>query len=218
MDIGRSGRTLKTVVSAWHGSGSSLGSGQEDARPRDMGQMSRKERSGWVIVTVLALVSLVITLAALAHFAIVGIGNAMSNLGKGIGQAAVAIEAGGTAANNAAASMGPQGGSLSASVLNARLPKYQWVDGATNVPVSSGKRYVVGVSASTTHIVTALQIAPGQCSYGLSVTSDEDPIITDDHLAWGSGTYYNLYPAPRCVADQAPVAGWIAWDSSLSGG
>jgi len=71
---------------------------------------------------------------------------------------------------------------------------------------------------NTGSIVTALQIGPGQCSYDLSVTSDEDPIITDDHLAWGSGTYYNLYPAPRCVANQAPIAGWIAWNSSLSGG
>lgn len=174
--------------------------------------MSRKERSGWAIVTVLALVSLVFALAAFVHFAIVGFGNTMSNLDKGFGQVAASIEAGATAANNAAASVGPHGDSLSASVLNARLPRYQWVDGATNVPVSSAKRYVVGVSASATHIVTAVQIAPGQCSYGLSVTSDADPIITDEHLAWGSGTYYNLYPAP-CVADQAPVSGWTAWTS-----
>src|ERR1700758_5319349 len=105
-------------------------------------QISRKERSGWVAVTITSFAALIVALTALAHFAIVGVGNALSNVGEGFGQLGVSIEAAeaaGTAANAAAFAVGPQR-SPSASVLNALLTQYQWVDGSTNVPSSSAKR------------------------------------------------------------------------------
>ena len=67
-----------------------------------------------------------------------------------------------------------------------------------------------------TDIETAVQTAPGLCSFGLSVTSSSDPLIAEDHLP-GPGTYYQIQNAPYqvqtapCVANQAPTSSWIGW-------
>jgi len=119
----------------------------------------------------------------------------------GLGQALQAIQSGGTAANSAAtvaASQPP--GALSVSALNAALPRYEWVDGATNVPYSS-KRPIVGmtVSGTHTHIETAVRPVRGQCSFGLTITSSTDPLITQDQLQ-GPGTYFVPVNQVPCVA------------------
>lgn len=152
------------------------------------------------------------------------IGNGFNSLGPAIEQGLRAEQLAGTAANDVAAAVGPQFGSLSPSVLNMKLPKYQWVDGATNVPYSA-KRPIVGMAANGTHIETAVQYMDGFCSFGLTITSSTDPLTTEDHVLGlgryyrlvGPGTYYqSLYHSPQCAADQAPTSGWISWPSSLT--
>ncbi len=168
-----------------------------------------------MIPIVLWIVALCIPLALVLVFVIaliVGFSNSKGfNLFQGLDQATKDFQSGGTAAHDAAVAFGPQVGSLSPSILATSLPQYQWVDGATNVPYSSAKRYIVGVNASGTHVVTAVQADPDSCMYGLSVTSGADPVITEDDLA-GPGTYFQTVgQAPRCVANRAPTSGWQAW-------
>jgi hypothetical protein len=153
------------------------------------------------------------------------LGGLFSGLGLNLQQALQEMESGGTAANAAATVAATQPpGSLTVASLNAALPKYLWVDGATNVPYSP-YRPVVGVTAGGTHIETAVQDPDGVCSFGLTITSSTDPLTTQDHVLGlgryyrfvGPGTYYqSVYDAPQCAADEAPTSGWMAWPSSLN--
>ena len=184
----------------------------------------------WRIPIALWIVALAIPLAVVMFFLLGSIlfaqalGTGFNSFGRGLEQALRADQAAGTAANDAAAAVGPQFGSLSPSVLNMRLPKYQWVDGTTNVSYSA-KRPIVGIVANGTHIETAVQGMDGSCSFGLTITSSTDPLTTQDHVLGlgkyyrlvGPGTYYqSVYDAPQCAADQTPTSGWIPWPSSLS--
>ena len=195
------------MASVWHGR-------SPDALPRHP----------WRIPIALWLVALAIPFAVVMFFVLGfilfarALGNSFNSFGQGLEQGLQAMELGGTTADAAAgvaASQPP--GSLSVASLNAALPKYQWVDGATSVPYSA-KRPIVGVSDSGTHVVTAVQADPDFCMYGLSVTSGADPLMTEDHLP-GPGTYFQMvWQAPQCVANQAPASGWQAWPLSLSDG
>jgi hypothetical protein len=140
------------------------------------------------------------------------VANGLAGIGRGFEQAAQAMEIGGTTADAAASVAASQApGSLSASALNVELSKYEWVDGATKVGSSSLKRPIVGVNIVGTDITTAVQPAPGLCSFGLSVTSSSDPLISGDHLP-GPGTYYQeVSQGTQCVADQAPTSSWMGW-------
>ena len=150
-------------------------------------------------------------------------GDWFSGFGPGLQRAIREQESGGAAANAAATSAAAQGpGSLTLASLNAGLPKYQWVDGTTNVPYSA-KRPIVGIATSGTHIETSVEV-DGFCSFGLTIASSTDPLTTEDHVAgigWyyhlvGPGTYYQtVYHAPQCAADQAPSSGWTSWPNSL---
>jgi hypothetical protein len=186
-------------------------------------------RHPWRIPIALWIVALAIPLAVVTFFVLGfilfarALGDAFNSLGPAIEQALRADQSAGTAANDAAAAVGPQFGSLSPSVLNTRLPKYEWVDGATNVPYSA-KRPIVGMTANGTHIETAVQDMDGSCSFGLTITSSTDPLTTEDHVLGlgryyrlvGPGTYYqSIYHAPQCAADQAPTSGWISWPQSV---
>jgi hypothetical protein len=191
----------------------------EGAASLDRG-IGRKERSPWMIPVVLWIVALCIPLALVLVFVIAAVivgfsnGNAF-NLFQGLDQLAKDFQSGGTAAHDAAVAFGPQVGSLSPSVLATRLPQYQWVDGATNVPYSSNKRHIVGVNASGTHVVTAVQADPDSCMYGLSVSASTDPLVAENDLP-GPGTYFQMvWQASRCVADQAPASGWQSWPLPL---
>jgi hypothetical protein len=151
-------------------------------------------------------------------------GGWFDGFGQGLQRALREWQAGATAANSAATVAAPQPpGSISVASLNAALPKYQWVDGGTNVPYSA-HRPVVSMTASGTHIETAVEDKDGSCSFGLTITSSTDPLTTEDHVA-GIGRYYHLVgpgtywqsvvQAPRCAADQAPTNGWSSWPISL---
>jgi hypothetical protein len=139
--------------------------------------------------------------------------HSMEGIGNGFGRLVESLEVGGTAANSAAYVASQHGEApdmLGVSALNVALPKYKWVDGATNVPISSLKRPVVGISASGTHIVTAIQLSQGQCSYGVTIILEADPLIAQYHLP-GPGTYWSMMPATsECIADQAPSSLWSA--------
>src|ERR1700694_4770328 len=75
------------------------------------------------------------------------LGKTLDGLGRGLEQLQQSMEIGGTAANAAASVASSQPpGSLTVASLNAALPKYQWVDGATNVPYSA-KQPIVGMAA-----------------------------------------------------------------------
>lgn len=168
--------------------------------------MSRWERAVWVGAAVLAMALLVVALTALAHFGIAkwtqGWKGAFDFSGL------ERIQDGGNAAHAAASIAGPQPSVLTTSTLNAELPAYAWIDGATYVPLSSAKKPIVGFLASGSHIETAVQSVRKGCSYGLTVTSATDPIIAADHL-FGPGTYYAVVaPTSQCRADQAPTSGW----------
>ena len=133
-----------------------------------------------------------------------------NGIGQGLERLGQSMEIGGTTADAAASVAASQPpGSLSVSELNRELPKYAWVDGATIVPTSRLRRPIVGVNIVGTSMETAVQPAPGLCSFGLSITSSNDPVIIEDHLP-GPGTYYQVQNTP-CVADQAPTSGWQSW-------
>jgi hypothetical protein len=204
------------MANAWYGSAAIA----PDPAPRyssaDQHQ-HRRGRTKWVVVTA-------VVVAVLAAASYVGVRawddfqRSWANFpfGPGFASGLANLEqqakSGGTAAATAAFLAAPQApGSLSVSVLNAKLPKYQWVDGATTVPYSSSKQPVVGISASGTHVVTAVQATRGSCSFGLTITSNADPLIAQDGLS-GQGTYYQFaYETSHCVADQAPASSWQLW-------
>jgi hypothetical protein len=186
-------------------------------------------RHPWRIPVALWIVALAIPLAVVMFFLLgfilfaQALGNGFNSFGRGLEQALKADQAAGTAANDAAAAVGPQFGSLSPSVLNMRLLKYQWVAGTANVPYSA-KRPIVGMVTNGTHIETAIQDLDGSCSFGLTITSSTDPLTTQNHVLGlgkyyrlvGPGTYYqSVYNAPQCAADQAPASGWISWPQSV---
>jgi hypothetical protein len=140
------------------------------------------------------------------------VANGLNGIGRGLEQLGQSMEIGGTTADAAASVAASQPpGSLSVFELNRELPKYTWVDGATTVPTSRLRRPIVGVNIVGTSIETAVQPASGLCSFGLSVTSSNDPSITEDRLP-GPGTYYQgVFHSTQCIADQAPTSGWQSW-------
>ena len=176
------------------------------ASSRPPADMSRRERAIWAVAAVLATTLLVVALTALVHFGIAkwtqGWKGALDFSGL------ERMQDGGNAAAAAAWVAGSQPSALTTSTLNAELPTYTWMDGATNVPLSSAKKPIVGILASGSHIETAVQSVRGGCAYGLTITSTSDPIIAADHV-FGPGTYYNVVaPTSQCKADQAPTSGW----------
>lgn len=185
--------------------------------PATSADQSRKTRIKtsikWWVVTLLPVVVIVAVCyvgVTLSFNWVQSVANSLNGIGQGFEQAAQAMELGGTTADAAArvaASQPP--GSLSVSELNTELPKYAWVDGATTVPTSRLRRPIVGVNIVGTSIETAVQPAPGLCSFGLSVTSSNDPVIAEDRLP-GPGSYYQVQNVP-CMADQAPTSGWQSW-------
>jgi hypothetical protein len=198
------------MANVWYGSTAIA----PDPAPRYSSSDQHQHRSGrtkWVVVTAVV----VVVLAAASYVGLRAwdsFKHSFANIGSGFANLGKVLEAGGTASNAAASLAAPlPPGFLSVSILNAKLPSYQWVDGATNVSYSSSKQPIVGVSASGTHVVTAVQSSQGICSFGLTITSNADPLIAQDGLS-GQGTYYQAANStPGCVANQAPTSSWQLW-------
>ena len=136
-------------------------------------------------------------------------------IGDFVGKTAVV---GGTASSEAvqaAASQGVPPSHLTPAVLNDQVPAYLWVSGTTNVPYSAGKRVPMGVSVGVGQVLTAFRFLPGTCSYGLTVTSVTDPLISADHLP-GVGTYFQApVTKSKCVANEgsSPSTSWLPVNS-----
>jgi hypothetical protein len=209
---------LRPMANVWHGL-PTMG------RSPDAATSAAQSRRRRIKLTVLAALGAVVLGAA--SYAGVRLWDnftqSFANLGNSIGQGVEAglqaTQSGGTAANAAASVAASQPpGTVSVSALNADLPKYEWVNGSTSVAYSSLRRPVVGVDIVGTDIETAIQSIEGSCSYGLTITSNTDPLIAEDHLP-GPGTYYQyVYQATQCIAVKAPTAGWQTWAPSLLGG
>jgi len=118
------------------------------APPPPSGDHHRRGRTKWVVVTAVV----VVVLAAASYVGVRAwdsFRQSFANIGSGFANLGRVMESGGTASNAAASLAAPlPPGLLSVSTLNAKLPSYQWVDGATNVPYSSSQRPIVGVSAT----------------------------------------------------------------------
>jgi hypothetical protein len=207
------------MANVWHASAPAHPRSPADA-PRSSADQSREGGVKWWIVTLVPVV-LVVAGSCVASYvglrlydnftqSLAGIGEGL----QGLQQAVQSMQIGGTAANAAANVAAPQPPSLlSISALNAELPKYEWVDGATNVPYSSSRRPIVGVNVVGTDIETAVQPVQSSCSFGLTVTSSMDPLITADHLP-GPGTYFQYEQTSQCIAVQAPTSSWQTWSPS----
>ena len=100
-------------------------------------------------------------------------------------------------------------GSLSTIYLNAHLPAVTWVGASTETHYTPTGRRIVGVGVEDGHVLTAVQPYPGECNFGLVVTSSSDPIIVADHLG-GPGTFgSNVGSAtPHCGVASAPSS-WL---------
>lgn len=220
------------MASVWDPS--PLRNGNRDPLPRHRhlhsgDQHHHRRRNSWMVAAVIVSLGLVGTsYGALRIWDNIKHplgGNFLKGIGQGLQRFIREDQSGGTAANAAAWSAAPQPpGSLTVVGLNAALPQYQWVDGATNV-THAAKRPVVSMSANGTHIETAVAYEDGFCSFGLTITSSTDPLTSQDHVEGlgkfyhlvGSGTYWQtVYQAPQCAADEAPSSGWISWPRSLN--
>jgi len=120
----------------WHGSTPEGGRGSHGSA----NEIRRRHIKWWIVTLVPVVLVLAGSYAGLRlwdNFT-QSLDKSFSGFGRGLEKSLQAIQSGGTAANAAAFVAAPQPpGSLSVSALNAALPKYQWVDGATNVPYSS---------------------------------------------------------------------------------
>jgi hypothetical protein len=208
------------MAHVWHGS-SPVNPRSSGAAPGTSGDPSRGHRIKLWLVTLLPVVLVIAVCWVGVTFVfnwMQSLGDNLNSIGQGFEQLGQSLEIGGTAANAAASVADSQPpGSLSVSTLDAELPKYDWVDGATNVPHSSLKRPIVGVNIVRTDIETAVQFGRGSCSYGLTIASSSDPLITEDHLP-GPGTYYqDVFQTNQCAADHVPTSSWMALSPGLGG-
>lgn len=157
--------------------------------------------------------------AGLVCVALIGVGiwhvanRLRTAAGKEIGQAIVELVESGAAqalsADKAAESHHIQDGSLTLGLLNHQHVGVTWISGDLSVPVSGRSTYV-SISVGDDHAVTAVN--KGVCSYGLTVSALNDPVIVQDHLS-GVGTYWALAgTTKRCSADSAPSSGWNPFD------
>lgn len=204
-------------MSVWHGS-PAIGGSPDPATSADQSRKARIKASikEWSVTLfpVVVIVSVCYVGVTLFFNWVQSVANGFANIGQGFDELGQAMAIGGTTADAAASVAATQPpGSPSVAELNAKLPKYAWVDGTINVPSSTLKRPIVGVNIVGTDVETAVQIAPGWCSYGLSVTSSSDHLIARDHLV-GPGTYYQFVlhpppPASPCIANQAPTSSWM---------
>lgn len=107
-------------------------------------------------------------------------------------------------------------GALTPALLNAERPDVKWFSGGDSVPMASSGQTDVSISTAGNHVLTAVYF--GTCEYGLTVATQNDPIISLYGLP-GVGTYF-VFPATAgstraCMADSAPTSGWVPADRSV---
>jgi hypothetical protein len=135
--------------------------------------------------------------------------NALKQVMKDVGTANVAAASAASAAEYLAVRSGTSVQAMSLTLLNSHLPTVIWVGATAEIRYRNTGRRTVGISFRDGHILTAVQPFPGQCNFGLVVTSLSDPIIVKDHLG-GPGTFgSNVGSAtPHCGVAGAPSS-WL---------
>jgi hypothetical protein len=143
-----------------------------------------------------------------------GLRSAVAGLGQGLGQLATQSAADhALAADGTAKTHHIPDGALTLGLLNQQNVDVKWLPGNISVP-KSGDRTYLSISVGGDHIVTAANIIG--CTYGLTVSTANDPIIGQDKLH-GVGTYYEAPTEKQsytCSTDSAPTSGWQPANSS----
>ena len=113
-------------------------------------------------------------------------------ISKGVeAQVGIANVAAASAASAAQVQAGRDGiplQAISTSLLDSQLPNVTWVDASSEAAYATSGKRIVAIAVEGGHVVTAVQPFPGQCNFGLVVTSPSDPIIVTDHLG-GTGVF-----------------------------
>lgn len=71
-------------------------------------------------------------------------------------------------------------GEVTLQDVSGRYPSAHWL--AADVASSSVSSLSVSVLAAQDHVIAAVDVGGGQCSWGLAVGSESDPIVATDHL------------------------------------
>jgi hypothetical protein len=108
-------------------------------------------------------------------------------------------------------------GALTVALLDQQRPLMTWVPGTEPLPAANVSiPTLVSISVAGDHVVTANRAV--FCTFGLTVSSPDDPVIAEDGLP-GVGTYASV-PRPTtaaartCSAESAPALGWKRTDTT----
>jgi hypothetical protein len=145
---------------------------------------------------------------------IVAVDQGVQSLGRAVGNGVAnalfngAAEEAVTGANTAQTD-GESIGQVTAAQIENMDPGDRWVPG---VDASTGIS-IVSFIASDSHLVTAVNTAPGICAYGLYVASRGDPIVVAEKLPSGKVFAQSVSAevpttVGRCAASDAPLVGW----------
>ena len=138
---------------------------------------------------------------------------ALDSLGNGIGQAIGDLStqpaaADALLADETARAHHLRDGALTLAFLNQQRLDVKWLSGEDFVPLNAAKTYV-SITVGSEHVLTAANVIG--CTYGLTVSTENDPIIRQDHLS-GVGTYWAVPEFSQsgaiCSANSAPNSGW----------
>ncbi|HEY5385981.1 MAG TPA: hypothetical protein VIJ56_12170 [Acidimicrobiales bacterium] len=77
---------------------------------------------------------------------------------------------------------------VSTSLLDSQLRDVTWVGASSEAAYTTTGKRMVAIAVQDGHVLTAVQPFPGQCNFGLVVTSPSDPIIVTDHIG-GPGVF-----------------------------
>lgn len=166
----------------------------------------------WVIVTGSVLLVSVTLVVFLCYWAAV---RAVSGINfSGITDA---VEAGATsswmASDVARIDHVPDGAAM-VPFLNQQWSNYKWFSATTAVAQSGSTNYV-SIGTGPNDVVTAQSLGGG-CTYGITLTSASDPVVSTYGLP-GPGTYWvasGMHGDAR-RASTAPLTGWSAADRSV---
>ena len=185
----------------------------------------RRQRRLIAGITV-TVISAVCVAAVMSILAFSGIGQSLeqifSNINRAIAQSGAAAAA---TADGVARDQRIPDGALTVAVLNRERPSLRWLAGDIPLPANvalaasgalPGSGYQTSVDVGGDHVVTATRLAATLrlpfCIYGLTVSANDDPVISADHLP-GVGNYWAMLGSstsmrPTCSADSAPNSGW----------
>jgi hypothetical protein len=153
-------------------------------------------------------------LSTLALWFVNGVGQ---TLGAGVRAAVGEAELNGayqaSAVTAFARSEGVSYGDLTIQSVQNRYANRHWLTSTEASTTTDGRSLSVSLDIEGSHVVTAVQVLAGICSYGLAVQSQNDPIVASDDLS-GAGVFYafiplNSFSQSTCSAATAPKSEWI---------